>query len=159
MDGTIDSLLAGLTFYHRVRMDEGIQTGISRDRAEILERFEIVGEEYDPYVAWYVELRCEGQGLPEMAEEARQWFLELGPVAFDGLERLASSIEAGSDPTAVPPLIWSDFSSSPPGVAMKLVTGALRQDDAHHLPDRLRSVGRHWTALILGLESTLHEAH
>jgi hypothetical protein len=67
--------LASLTFYHQVRADGGVRTGIETDGAEILHSFTPGGEEDDPALLWYVDVECEGANLPRDGLAARDWFL------------------------------------------------------------------------------------
>ncbi len=158
LSAILAELSAGLTFYRQERVDGGIRTGIMLGMTSVFERFEIHGEEFDPSLVWSVDLRCGGPALPTRADEARSWLLDHESIIRHGFQRYARKLDAGSDPTGIFLLEWSDFQDLPPGVSMKIVCGALRRIDALYLAARLRDIGEHWAALVSSLEPSLHEA-
>ncbi len=152
-------LTAGLTFFRQERIDGGVRTGLMLGIETVFERFEISGEEYDPTLAWSVDLRCNGPSLPTQPPEAKAWLLANQNLIRDGFLRYAEQLSVGSDPTGIKLLEWSDFQLAPPGVQLKIVCGALRRVDALFLSTKVKFVGEHWSELVQGLESTLHEAY
>jgi hypothetical protein len=150
----ISSLMAGLTFYHRKRLDGGIRTGIMLGGTTVSERFEEGQEDYDPSLIWSVDLRCSGAGLPDTADKAKQWLLDHERIIRDGFSRFAEQLRARSDPTGAYLLEWNEFPSHPEGVEMKIVCGAMRRVDALGLAATLRDVRDRWRELILSLSPT-----
>lgn len=157
LSAVLADLMAGLTFFRQERVDGGIRTGIMLGGTTVLERFEGKGDEYDPSLAWSIDLRCNGLSLPTTANDARNWFLAHEAEIREGFMRYADQLGAGSDPTGIFLLEWSDFPNPPPGVAMKIVCGALRRVDALYLASRLKFVGEYWATLVGELEPTFHE--
>ncbi len=155
----IADLKKGLSFYRQERVDGGIRTGIMLGMSTIFERFEIDGEEWDPSLAWSVELRCSGPSLPTDPGDVKAWLLENEPQISDGFRRFSEDLAAGSDPTGVYPLQFGDFRNVPPGISMKIVCTALRRYDAFFLADHLNYVREHWTDLVSHLDSTFHRTY
>jgi hypothetical protein len=158
LSAILAEVMAGLTFYRQERVDGGIRTGIMLGMTSVFERFEVNGEESDPSLAWSVDLRCNGPSLPTIADDAKPWLLDHESEIRDGFRRYADQLGAGSDPTGIDLLEWSDFRNLPPGVSMRIVCGALRRIDALYLASRLRFLDKHWGELVRDLEPTLHEA-
>ena len=148
----IASLMADLTFYRQQRVDGGTRTGMMLGPTTILENFEEGEEEYDPSLAWSIDLRCKGTILPTTANDAKDWLLAHESLIREGFDRYADQLRAGSDPTGPYLLEWSDFQGPPEGVAMKIVCGAMRRIDAYYLSKRLKFVGENWRPLIEGLQ-------
>ena len=153
-------LMAGLTFFRQERrVDGGIRTGIMLGVETVFEKFEIAGDEYDPSLAWSVDLRCNGSILPTSPSDAKAWFLANERQIRDGLLSYAEALSVGIDPTGIQLPEWSDFHDLPEGVRMKIVCGALRRIDALYLATRLNFIAQNWVDLVQGLETTLHEAY
>jgi hypothetical protein len=159
LSDSLAELFAGLTFFHQVRVDGGVRRGIMLGMSTVFERFEIGGEEYDPSLVWSVDLRCTGPSLPSNPDDAKAWLLSHSEIIRDGFLRYAEQLGAGSDPTGIYLLEWSDFNELPPGVSMKIVCGALRRIDALYLSKRIRFVGEHWERLVGDLEPSFREAY
>ena len=152
-------LKKGLSFYRQERVDGGLRTGIMLGMTTIFERFEIEGEEWDPSLAWSVELRCGGSSLPTDAEGVKPWLLAHEAQIKKGFRRFSRLLAAGSDPTGSYPLQFDDFQGLPTEITMKIVCTALRRYDAYFLAEHLVYVSEHWTDLVSHLESTLHRTY
>ena len=152
-------LKQGLSFYRQERVDGGIRTGIMLGMATIFERFEIEGEEWDPSLAWSVELRCGGPSLPTDVNAVKPWLLALEEPIKEGFRRFSDRLSAGSDPTGDYPLQFEDFPDLPPEVSMKIVCTALRRYDAFFLAEHLNQVREHWSDLVRDLEPRFHRAY
>ena len=72
--------MPNLTFYRQARIDGGIRTGIELDEDAVFEHFEEGGPELDPTLLWYVDLRCQGPGLPDEPRKAREWLIDHADV-------------------------------------------------------------------------------
>lgn len=136
-----------LTFYRQARVDGGMRSGIELDGNTIYGRFDEGNPEYDPTLLWYVDLRCEGPGLPHEPEDARQWLLSNSRIIREGFQRCAEELRAGSDPD-IYPVIWEEFTDVPEGVSMKIAFTAIRRVDAIHLSQRMSEVAAHWEEMI-----------
>lgn len=135
--------MPNLTFYRQKRSDGGVRTGIQIDNDTVFSHFEEVDEEYDPTLLWYVDLRCQGQGLPDDPEAARQWLLDHEEIIEQGFERYAQEIRTGFDPDLYP-LEWGHFDNLPEGVQARIVCSAIRRIDALNFSEVLRDIGAHW---------------
>src|SRR5438874_11167209 len=109
-----------LFFYRQTRQDGGVRTAIEVNEDTVFHRFEEGDEESAPSLLWWVDLRCEGSGLPRDAEEARRWLLTHAGPLKDGFERLAEKLHAGLD-FDIYPIQWSDFHGLPKRVKATLV--------------------------------------
>ncbi len=144
----LDDSREDLTFYRQKREDGGVRTGISVGATTVLERYEPGEEDYDPSLIWSIDLRCHGEGLPALPEEARMWFLAHSSPIHAGFARYAETLAAGSDPTGAYLLEWSDFPTSPQGVKLSIVIGAQRLVDARWISRELIDVGDRWAELV-----------
>jgi hypothetical protein len=143
----VASLMAGLTFFRQARIDGGVRTGIMLGESTILHRFEEGGADNDPALVWFVDLRCNGSGLPVDAEGARRWLIEHEGIIRGGFTRFAGELQAGADVDSYP-LQWEGFKGAPDGVQMKIVCGATRRVDALRLADVLNDVAARWRQMI-----------
>jgi hypothetical protein len=147
----LSSLFAGLTFFRQKRLDGGIRSGIMLGENTVLDRFEEGEGDDDPALIWSVDLRCSGKNLPDTTEGAQRWLLDNEDLIQDGFRRYADYLRAGSDVTGPYLLQWSDFQSTPPGVEMVIVCGAMRRVDALLLGSVIEETGKRWRELILSL--------
>ena len=137
-----------LTFYRQKRVDGGIRTGVELDGETILEEFEAGEGERDPALLWYVDLRCDGSGVPNDADEAARWLLLKAPVIEEGFSRFANQLRrVGADVDAYP-LLWSEFPDPGEGVAMKIACSTTRLTDARGIAEILDDVRSHWSERI-----------
>lgn len=140
-----------LTFYRQGRADGGIRTGIELDGDTVFGQFEEGGPEPDPVLLWYVDLRCQGPGLPDDAHGAKRWLLDHEEIIRDGFLRWAAELEAGAD-VELYPLQWSHFSDVPRGVEMTIACATNRRIWALSIPKLLEDVAAHWRERIEELE-------
>ncbi len=136
-----------LTFYRQKRDDGATRTGIELDGETIAERFEGGEGERDPALLWYVDLRCEGAGLPDDPDAATHWLLEQAPIIRVGFARFAERLRAGVD-TDLYSLTWSEFADVPEGVGMTIACSAIRRIEAREMSAILADVGSHWDDII-----------
>jgi hypothetical protein len=135
------SISQGLTFYRQERLDGGVRTGVMLDGTTVLHRFDEPEEEFDPTLAWSIDVRCRGDSIPKTIEPARAWLLDHEELIVSGLSGFADHLQAGSDPTGAFPLEWSDFPLAPKDVAMTIA-------------ERLRELALHWREWIEALQSS-----
>ena len=143
--------MPNLTFYRQARIDGGIRTGIDLNEDTIFEYFEEGGPDVDPTLLWYVDLRCQGPGLPDQPREAREWLVDQAEVISEGFSRCASEFEAGRDIDPYP-LLWSQFQGVPEGVEMTIACATNRRRWAISVPSLLRDIGLHWRERLLELQ-------
>jgi len=147
----LEDEMPNLTFYRQARIDGGIRTGIELDEDTVFEHFEEGGPEPDPTLLWYVDLRCQGPGLPDDPRKAREWLIDHSDVICDGFSRCASEFEAGRDVDSYP-LLWSEFSGVPAGVEMTIACATNRRTWGISLPLLLKDIELNWRERILQLQ-------
>jgi hypothetical protein len=139
-------LLSNLVFYRQGRVDGAIHTGIDAFDTPLLETVENEApyDESNPVLAWAIEVRCRGKGLPTTAEEARSWFLEHQGMTRSGLTELAEELRVGLavDPY---PNLWDKFASQPKGVQLTLACFAHRRTDGMSLARHARAFADHFS--------------
>jgi hypothetical protein len=139
------NLMSGLIFYRQKRFDGGIRTGVELGSVTILEHFEAGERERDPALLWYVDVRCEGSGLPTDTESARHWFIDTKNIVERELSRFADHLrQVGADPDEYP-LEWTDFPEANEGVTWKISCSLIRRIDARGLAEILDDVRLHWS--------------
>jgi hypothetical protein len=143
--------MAKLIFYRQKRYDGAIRTGVELDGETIAERFEGSGADRDPALLWYIDLRCDGDGIPDDPDAATQWLLDQSAIIHDGFARNAERLRAGAD-VDVYSLIWSEFENVPAGVQITIACSAVRRIDAREMAANLASVGEHWEAIVRSLD-------
>jgi hypothetical protein len=142
-------LMTSITFYQQVRRDGGRRTGIDVDGEAVLMRFDPGQGTPDPSLAWYVDVRCEGDALPAHAEGARRWLLDNERFVADGIAMIADQAGAGVD-VDDQPAEW-ELPVAPERSRITVVICAARRQAAHGLAAILRGVGRDWGSLVRGL--------
>lgn len=145
--------MAKIIFYRQKRRDGGIRTGVEingNTELGLEEGFE--GDELDPVLVWWIELRCEAKTLPTDPEEARQWLLEQTPVIRSGFEALAREVRTGIDFNTYP-YLWP-VPKAPRGVRITVACFAMRRVDGREMADVLADVAAHWRDRIKSLPAT-----
>jgi len=140
-----------LTFYKQARVDGGIRTGIDIDGTTVFGRFARGGEESDPALSWYVDVRAEGRSLPDSPEEARHWFLEQAPVIKSGLIELADKLESGVDIESWP-IAWP-LVRGPKGARINIVVSAMRRPEALAIAAVLKDLASEWEKTLQKLRA------
>jgi hypothetical protein len=141
--------MSSLSFYRQARVDGGIRTGIDVDWDPAWEGYEPGGEESDPALLWYVDVRCEGESLPRDRDRVRQWFLDLSPTLKPALAALASKLRVGYDDEAVP--YQFPVPGTPAGVSVVIVCSAVRGLGLGRLGTAVGEIGERWEDLLRGL--------
>jgi hypothetical protein len=144
-------MMAKLIFYRQQRFDGAVRTGVELDGETIAERFEGGGVDSDPVLLWYIDLRCDGQGIPDDPNAAAQWLLDQSELIRDGFVRFAEKLRVGAD-LDLYSLTWSDFRDPPPEVRMMIACSAARRVDAREMSGKLIDVGENWDAIIRALD-------
>ncbi len=144
--------MAKLVFYRQKRYDEGIRTGIELDDDRVANWFEPGTNGTDSALLWYVDLRCEGAGVPDDPELVLDWLQEHSSIIRDGFRRYAEQLRSGFDPD-IYSLKWSEFKDVPPDVTMKIVCSAIRRVDALEMGSHLSEIATNWDSIIGSLRS------
>lgn len=137
-------------------MDGGIHTGITVEATPILEHYAAPDDEFDPALAWSVDLRCEGPRLPTEPQRVRDWFLSHSQLMRDGLSHLAEELTAGIDIHTWPLQRSID---GPRGVKIRIVCFALPRRDALNIAAILKDIGDHLEERIRNLKEVDAVAH
>jgi hypothetical protein len=137
-------LFSNLVCYRQGRVDGGVHTGIDAFDVPLLDLFENEApfDESDPVLAWYIEVRCKGHGLPTSVEGAREWFLKHHELIRTGLGALADELSVGLDVESYP-YFWRKFPSQPKGVQLTLVCSAHRRSNGIGLGRQVRAFADH----------------
>jgi hypothetical protein len=139
------SLFSNLIFYRQGRVDGGIHTGVDAFDEPLLEMFENEAPtgKSDPVLAWYVEVRCKGEGLPASVEGARAWLLKHQEPIRSGLTALADELSVGLDVESFP-YFWRKFPSHPDLAQLTLVCSAHRRSNGIGLGRKVRAFADHF---------------
>ena len=111
---------------------EVLRTGVELDDDRVADAFDPGPDGIDPALIWYIDLRCEGEGVPDDPEPVLDWLLEHGPIIRDGFSRLAEHLRNGYDPD-IYTLKWTDFQERPQDVTMLIACSAIRRVDAREI--------------------------
>jgi hypothetical protein len=138
-------LFSNLVYYRQGRVDGGIHTGIDGFDSPLLESFENEApyDESDPVLAWYVEVRCKGKGLPTSVEGARSWFLKHQELIRSGLAALADELSVGLDVESYP-YFWRNFAPQPEDAQLTLVCSAHRRSNGIGTGRHVRAFADHF---------------
>lgn len=134
--------------YQQERNDGGSRIGISLDDESDWQVFEPGPTDDDPTLRWYVDVRGEGDGVPDSAEDLYDWLRS--PEMTDLIRREATEFAArlatGIDQGAMP--VRHIVANPPAGVRLSLVTSAVRRVDALEIADIVRRSGDEWPSLL-----------
>ena len=122
----LEDEMPNLTFYRQARIDGGIRTGIELDGDTVFEHFEEGGPEPDPTLLWFVDLRCQGPGLPDDPRQARDWLIDHPDVIVTGFPVVRLNSRPGGMSTLIL-CLWSKFSGVPAGVDMTIACATNRR--------------------------------
>jgi hypothetical protein len=139
-----------LTFYVQMRSDGGRRTGIDIDDETVLGRFESGGEEFDPALLWYIDIRCKGE-LPSEAAQARDWLLQQSELLKAELKKLGRELEVGLDSGLWP--LQRKVEHSPHGVEITIVCSSLRRVASRDFGKTLGRLADEFTAVVNALGS------
>jgi hypothetical protein len=128
--------MSKLTLYVQERVDGGRRTGIDIDGETVFDRFEPGGEEFDPALLWYVDLRCAGD-VPIEPERAREWLLDQKEVLTAALKSISDELRVGLDSGLLPR--QQKVEGAPRGVEIMIVCSSLQRAAT---PDFGRTVAR-----------------
>ena len=138
-----------LTFYRQARADGGLRTGVDLDGVTLLETFEPGGEEHDPTLLWYLDLRCEGNDLPAEPETAQEWLRANAEAIRNGLATCADELAVGLD---LPDEDLQPYERSlprqPDGSRLRIHVSAIRRPEARQIAGELRSLSRTWDHVL-----------
>ena len=143
--------MANLVFYRQMRYDGATRTGLELDGETIAMKFEGGSSESDPALLWYIDLRCEGTGIPDEQEAAKTWLHDQSPVIRDGLGRYSDKLSVGADPDHYS-MTWNDFKGVANDVDMMIACSAIRRVDALRMASNLNQLRENWDSILYALE-------
>lgn len=146
--------MPNIVFYRQARVDGGVRTGIEVDGAGI-ESYEDGSAEHDPALIWYVDLRIQGDDLPEDPEDARQWLLDRKALVARVYRRLAQRLEVGMDPDIWPLQVKAD--DAPPGVQILAVCSCMSRISVRQMSKTVLEVAEHWKQYLQQLPQVQHQ--
>jgi hypothetical protein len=134
--------------YQQERNDGGSRIGISFDDESDWQVFEPGPTDDDSTLRWYVDVRGEGDGVPDNAGDLYDWLRSSKMTEL--IRRETSSFSAqlatGIDQGAWP--VRHVIANPPAGVRLSLVTSAIRRVDALEIADIVRRFGEDWPDLL-----------
>lgn len=140
--------MSKLTFYVQQRVDGGRRTGIDIDGETVFEHFEAAGEEFDPALLWYVDIRCVGN-LPSEPDRAKQWLLDQMEPLRASLQSLGQELEVGLDSGLWP--LQRKVEAAPPGVEIAIVCSSLRRVATRDFGQILSHLASQFPAIVNSL--------
>jgi len=138
--------MSRLTFYRHARFDGGVRTGIEIGDVSALESYEPETADFDPALLWFVDVTCEGEGLPDQPEAARQWFLDNAGSFSEFLTAAAGHWERGFDVELRP--FRREVDTGPGGSRVVILVSAVRRIQAREVARQLQELARNWRLLL-----------
>jgi hypothetical protein len=130
--------MPGITFYRQLRFDGGVRTGIDVDGETVYSLFEEGTSDDDPRLRWFVDVRCEGPGLPRAPAKARKWLLDHAQPLREALDKFGNETAVGIDRGVSEWEVTPDLEA---GVTTKIVFMATRKVDGREMAKVLKEVG------------------
>jgi len=142
--------MSKLTFYVQQRVDGGRRSGIDIDGETVFGRFEAGGEEFDPALLWYVDVRCAGD-LPSEPDRARRWLLDQKELLTSALKNIGDELQVGLDSGLWPRERKVD--GAPRGVDIVIVCSSLRRVAAPDFGQTVTRLAEDFPAIVESLGS------
>jgi hypothetical protein len=134
--------MSQITLYRQKRRDGGVHHGLLLNGGNAWEHFAPGEDDTDPVLLWFVDIRAEGQSLPQDPELAREWLLQNARLINKALRGLAKELRAGIDFNALP--LQHDVPGAPDGVRIRIVCSAMRRFDSLQMAKLLAQFARRW---------------
>ena len=133
--------MSKLVFFRQGRVDGGIRTGIDID-GTTFDHFESGIGEHDPALAWFVDLRLEGNSVPAQPERARQWLLDHKSLVNEAYTAVSRRLQVGMDPDVWP--LQCEAPNAPPGVHITTVCSSTATTTAREIGATILDIAQHW---------------
>ena len=146
--------MPSIIFYRQARVDGGAHTGIDVN-GDSLEYFESGTGDHDPALVWYVDLRLEGDDLPDNPEEVSQWLLDHELLVNSTYRQLAERLEVGVDPDVWPLQVAS--TQAPAGIGVVAVCSCMRRILARQMGKTVTDIEEHWKEYLDRLLQVQHQ--
>ncbi len=140
--------MAKLIFYRQRRVDGGTRMGVRLADLAILRRFEPGRGERNPIMAWFVDVRCTGSGIPEDPDAAIRWLFDASARVARSLSDFADHLRREGVTLDIDPLQWDEASQPEDDSEIKIVCLINRRIDAEEIAAILDDVRDHWAARI-----------
>ena len=137
--------MSKLVFFRQGRVDGGIRTGIDIDGTTI-DHFESGMGENDPALAWFIDLRLEGDGVPTQPEQARQWLLDHKTLVKEAYVAFGKKLQVGMDPDVWP--LQCEAPNAPPDVHMTTVCSSTGTIPARNIGTTVQDIAEHWETYL-----------
>ncbi len=151
--------MAKLIFYRQEELDGSVRMGVELDDVEVLEHFEGGEGEPDPVIAWFVDVRCTGPGVPDESEAAIGWLLG-GSGRIDGLlSGLAGHVRTSGvapDILDIPSSQWEEAVGSGDETRIKVACMVIPNIDAEEAAEILDEYRDRWVGWIRGMIAQHH---
>jgi hypothetical protein len=134
-------------FYRQLRYDGGVRTGLGINDQPVLHEFRAGKDESDPAILWYADIALEGKGLPDDADDARQWLIDHADAIVKVLRTAAERLEIGLDDSSDWPYRVS-ISGLPRGTRGEIRVSSVRGLAEGELADRLSELADDWVQSI-----------
>ncbi|QDU87421.1 hypothetical protein Pla175_07810 [Pirellulimonas nuda] len=142
-----------ITFFRQKRYDDSIRAGLGLGERSVLQSFVPSGNEPDPALLWYVDLRVEGSHLPTEVEAARRWLVEHEQQLMRELADAAMKLQIGLDQVESGPCVRRfDLQD---GVSGTLTVSGIRALDEGELSAAVSETGQNLREIIESLEPVL----
>jgi len=132
----------------------GKRTSIKIDGETVLQGFEKGAKvenssRSDSNVCRYVYIVCSGDSLPDEAEAARAWLLEITSIIQKGIKGIISEIHSRDDFSAP---VSRVLPGAGPGITIGIIGSTIRRLKALDIADALTEVSSHWKEILNRLE-------
>jgi len=146
--------MSNIVFFRQARMDGGIRTGIDVDGTG-WEYYEGGSDEHDPALVWYLDLRAQGDDLPDNLDDARQWLLDQESLVTATYRKLAERLEVGMDPDVWPLTVENVQTTS--RVSLAAVCSCMRRVSARQMSRTVQEIAEHWKEYLTRLPQMQHQ--
>lgn len=143
--------MAKLLFYRQKRVDRRIRTGLEWNDQTLAERFDDGPGERDPVLLWYVDVKCEGPGIPEDPDLAEQWFVDHSEILRNSLGSYAEQLGPGID-MGMHSLTWNLAPETSENVQVTIACSAADRITARELPSIMKDLAVQWDGIMNYIE-------
>ena len=135
-----------LTFYRQARVDGGVRTGIDVNGQSLLEAFQSGGDQHDPALLWYVDVRFQGEHFPTNSDAVSDWLIQRSKTVRKGLNEAAEELAIGFDSELKP---YERIISEPSDDAqIRVVVSAIRRIEGRDIAPELREISANWETIL-----------
>ncbi|MGC1273196.1 MAG: hypothetical protein WBC44_05775 [Planctomycetaceae bacterium] len=148
--------MTDVTFYRQKRFDDGLRTGIDVDGVEYWHHYAPGPDEGDSGILWFVDVRLEGDSLPDDPDAVRSWLSMHAREITTALREFSQQYVIGLDAGPYPQR--RQIEGLPDNVDGAMVLSAAHRVEARRLGDVLAEIADDWPNLLAELERMSHVA-